>query len=352
MANTGRIEGNISDEQLLSDHQAQVLQLRLRRSAANHQTTTNFATPENDFFYSHSPYSELDPASRDFRILKVFARKPYVQHIASHPLWRPQTGHQVSRQRHDLNAWLAANPQFKIADPNTPIVACATIDTNLHRVNGAYCTISYYSGGDRMDTSPMLVNGLPFNAFSNLERAIGYAAECWMQLYPGQEFLLWADQICINQRDLHEKSSQVRMMDEIYKRCQHTFICLDSVEARDTLAWVLDGEGITNISKLETRIRNELAPSQWTSTSISGPPLPSHELDKVEDLDRDVPTGDPSSWLQSLRACLASPWWRRAWCKHPQVLSRSLTNETRRWPISHCLRHLLFETVHAYHGTL
>lgn len=74
----------------------------------------------------------------------------------------------------------------------------------------------------------MLVNGRPFNAFANLEHAIRQVLHHWTKKNPGKELLLWADQICRNQSNNAERTSQVSIMRDIYRRGRETYICLST----------------------------------------------------------------------------------------------------------------------------
>ena len=65
-----------------------------------------------------------------------------------------------------------SHPEFGISDPNTPLIACELMDqVAMTRIDGRYCALSY-SAGKPADTAMILVNGLPFNTFANLEHAI------------------------------------------------------------------------------------------------------------------------------------------------------------------------------------
>lgn len=110
--------------------------------------------------------------------------------------------------------------------------------TSLTRISDNYITLSYCAG-DPQRTKPILVNGIPFNAFSNLEHALERAEAQWSQSHSNQgSLLIWADQICINQSDVQERSEQVRMMREIYRRSSETYICLSESIEDDHLSWV------------------------------------------------------------------------------------------------------------------
>ena len=70
-----------------------------------------------------------------------------------------------------------------------------------------------YCWGDSKDRFPITCNGVRGLAVTeNLHSALKR-----LQL-PNQPRLIWADAICINQEDIDERGSQVRLMKDIYRR--------------------------------------------------------------------------------------------------------------------------------------
>ena len=277
------------------------LQLRLQKTgAANRQTKDNFYTPKNNFFYDKSPYLPLDPRRREIRLLKVFAPKSYSDHIWAKPEWaliNQADGQPFQLNDHNLDTLLSSNPEFGIHNANAPLLAVEILDKiSLSRVDDAYCALSYCAG-DPTDTSLILVDGLPFNAFSNLAHAIGLILAHWTSKNPKKNLLLWADQICINQRDHIERAAQVNLMRDIYRRSGETFICLSTPALTDPLAWAstitteAEKSGRNSIALLEQKIEQTLIVRKTDSN-------PSHETDP---------------WLESVQAFLTNRWWRRCW---------------------------------------
>jgi hypothetical protein len=134
-------------------------------SDENHDTTKNlsglatpkfdnFYTPQNEEFYSNFSYAELDSNRSEIRLLKV-----------------------VPSDCHGFHCELLDN-------------------ITLAKAHGRYSTVSYYAG-DPNQTNPILVDGLEFNAFVNLERALAQIVRFWQNEYPDnrpRELLLWVDQ--------------------------------------------------------------------------------------------------------------------------------------------------------------
>lgn len=79
--------------------------------------------------------------------------------------------------------------------------------------------VSYVWGSSTMDRT-ILLNGDPHHITPNLDDAL---RQCRL---PDRPRALWADSICINQKDLKEKAHQVTLMGRIYAASQCTLICL------------------------------------------------------------------------------------------------------------------------------
>ena len=227
----------------------------------------NFHTPKNDRFYSESPYLKLDPTRKEIRLLKVSLLPPGLS----------------LKQRQE-----------------TPL-SCELVDkVSLSRLNGSYCALSYCAGSPK-STKNLLVNGLRFNAFANLDHAIRCALNCWTAQNPSKEMLLWTDQICINQSDPKERASQVRLMGDIYRRSSVTYICLSMPDHPDCISWIAD-----HINPREDWNENYDMRDYFQDrlTHIA----PTFELFK--------------RWLNSFENFLKSPWWSRAWVYQEFIVSR------------------------------
>ena len=127
-----------------------------------------------------------------------------------------------------------------------------------------YRALSYVWGHDNASHS-IVVNGNHLCVRNNLYRAL-------QALRSVQPDVLWIDAICINQADVKEKSHQVSLMSEIYRRAEEVIIWLG--------------------------IPVELGPLSRSSR---------HEKE-----------GRDSRWLTSF---LASPYWSRMWAVQELVLA-------------------------------
>ncbi|KAI0442462.1 heterokaryon incompatibility protein-domain-containing protein [Xylaria telfairii] len=179
-----------------------------------------FYTPQNHFFYSQAPYTPLDSRRSQIRVIRVFPRASIQEHFRNHVEWD--------------------RSYVKELDPERQLLACQIETTALASIAGVYSTISY-SAGDLSDTELILVNGIPFNAFANLEHAIECVLTHWPRTghkKPSSTYKLWTDQICINQSDKKELGEQVQFMREIYRQSEQTFVCLSTPKIWDCLSWI------------------------------------------------------------------------------------------------------------------
>jgi len=84
-----------------------------------------------------------------------------------------------------------------------------------------YESLSYTWGDPECKiTTPILIHEKIFHARINLDLALRYLR------YEDRERILWVDAICINQTDLAEKSSQLKMMRDIYTSAERVVVWL------------------------------------------------------------------------------------------------------------------------------
>ena len=163
-----------------------------------------------------------------------------------------------------MNRWTGKTTWLKptkpASCPSKRLIVCELLDkVPLTAVYGRYSTLSYCVGSLN-DTASLLVNGLEFNAFRNLEHALDCVRLHWSKTNPGDELLIWVDQICINQDNNTEKSQQVYLMKHIYQGCHQVFACFSKFTSQpptdnrnflDLESWfTLDGiETVNDLSK-------------------------------------------------------------------------------------------------------
>jgi hypothetical protein len=305
----------------LNDATGSHLNVALQRlSLANRPASEfdNFYTPENANFYAQKPYFKLDHTRHEIRLLKVYPEmKTYSQHIKDHPEWKGRD----SAMSQDTNSILYRSQitlprqqkgrsgsqtmrSPRKSEPEEDVIACELLDkVPLSRVDGRYHALSYCAGSPK-NVSKILINGIMFNAFANLEHAIQCALISWKSRSPDTELLLWADQICINQEDLVERSSQVGMMRDTYLRSQDAIICISTYipdptrrrrEHKEPIIggeyWMLYGPSFRNptpFDDIDLFVRRQLK----------------SKFPILEEL---------PMCFESLCVFLSSPWWSRAW---------------------------------------
>ncbi|KAH8879753.1 hypothetical protein GQ53DRAFT_25119 [Thozetella sp. PMI_491] len=236
-----------------------------------------FLTPSNDHFYSRSPYQRLNSES-EIRLLKVFPEATYKKYMSDYPGW----------------------PRYDIADDRR-LLACELLDNvKMARAAEKYIAISYHAGSPR-DTALILVNGIPFNAFANLEFAIRTVTSSWRAQHPRKELFLWTDQICINQNNLDERSAQVALMPKIYRRSLETNVCLATPASLPCLLWI-------------PRVDQDIP--RASSTISDGFHRQVNQLVANETA--------KNAYYKGIRAFVDRPWWRRAWVYQEFILSPRL----------------------------
>ncbi|KAK5124827.1 hypothetical protein LTR85_001540 [Meristemomyces frigidus] len=163
----------------------------------------NFFSPQNVAFYASAVYTSLDHKRQEIRLLEVLPGSKLDQ----------------------LHCNLAA-----------PIP--------LEDASGRYEAVSYCAGNPK-DTVCVTVNGLDFNIFASLNQALH-------RLRRGKKTrVLWIDQVCINQDDLEERSSQVQLMGEIYANAKRGLIRMGSLPEESLV--------LEQLGFLDERRKEELA---------------------------------------------------------------------------------------------
>ena len=217
---------------------------------------------------------------------------------------------------------------------------CCTLKTVFLDENPEYDTLSYAWG------EPVFNKKIRANEGHLFITTSLYTALCYLR-NPDEPRTIWADGICINQTDVDERSSQVSMMGQIYRKSKRLEIWLGDVESIESEASLSDVIFDINLDKDLRTFNNFLQsrdhlikPSALASTcvnQITDSKLPS-ALDILNRLAGDhhfheMPFYDvtsqkeaqlQTSWYKSLRlllAILAQPWWSRVWIVQETVLS-------------------------------
>jgi hypothetical protein len=122
--------------------------------------------------------------------------------------------------------------EILVLEIGQPVECC------LHTVslddNPTFTALSYV-WGDPSITENIIVNGHMKPVTTNLEMALRHIKTHWETFEPNRNFRLWADAVCIDQDNIAERASQVRLMGSIYWRSQMTFVWLgqDDEDTKD-----------------------------------------------------------------------------------------------------------------------
>lgn len=304
-------------------------------------TRNIFPTPCNDEFQDRRIYETLDPSRQEIRRIRL--------HL----------------------------------NDDDGLVRCDLLPAvSLSLVKNQYTAISYCAG-DPTDTKPILVNGVRFNVFANLAHALDITRDFWTKTFPSTECLLWADQICINQSNLTERSHQVGFMRRIYSSAAQTLICLSTSHPhQEDETNTLGIEWLTELHQsvhpgddyykyyfqLEHHLRTQLFSSSPPSSSSSFSSSTSH-TGSAPDSSTAITTttnnnsGDSGSqepkrrrasftdgWRAFYATIFASPWWLRAWVYQEFVSSASLYFLYGRASVPWSRVSEVLPTLRKYHG--
>ncbi|TLS22422.1 uncharacterized protein PpBr36_09998 [Pyricularia pennisetigena] len=148
-----------------------------------------------------------------------------------------------------------------------------------------YDAVSYVWGDELRDTRSITLNGVVVPIGANLHWALRRLR------LQDESRALWADALCINQRDMAERSTQVAVMGLIYSRARWVLACVGSQDVDSGAAAKIAG------------LLSTYAPAM---RSPAGPP---------EALEQDP------RWT-ALPTLLGKPWFQRAWVLQEVGLAR------------------------------
>ncbi|KAK0101595.1 hypothetical protein ONS95_006758 [Cadophora gregata] len=157
------------------------------------------------------------------------------------------------------------------------------------RDNPQYEALSYTWGLGNLSKRPLYVDGVRFEITSNLETALRHLQ------YKQDIRILWVDAICINQKDVDERGSQVSQMGLIYSTAQKTVIYLGNADeecktALDLLVTFSKDKHFTEIPIWKDQAKTQ--------------------LDLVK--------------LRSLEKLWSHQWWSRIWVVQEVCLARKI----------------------------
>ncbi|KAF2033553.1 HET-domain-containing protein, partial [Setomelanomma holmii] len=87
----------------------------------------------------------------------------------------------------------------------------------------------------------------------------------------GQDEYLWVDQLCIDQENATERSHQVRLMSEIYKRCTSVIMWLGG-RSKTYIDAALEFKATSDVKSLATLLKHPYFTRLWVIQEILLPP--------------------------------------------------------------------------------
>jgi len=189
-------------------------------------------------------------------------------------------------------------------DNNNVTVECKLTVLSL-KDNPKFTALSY-CWGDAKVTENILLDGRITPVTTNLAAALKHVKNHWRTVFADKdptEFRLWADAVCVNQADLKERSSQVRLMRAVFSN------------AELVIAWL--GHGSNNIDA-----------AFETFKIIAKEDIQQHDEMRFEWLRNypswgQYPEGHRERWMV-LSEFGKIPYWRRVWIFQELVLGQRI----------------------------
>ena len=160
-----------------------------------------------------------------------------------------------------------------------------------------YATLSY-TWGDQISEESIHVNGRAFQVTHNLRDAL----DALLPRIRASRPLLWVDAVCINQEDRVERSSQVRIMRDIYQRSRSVWIWLGNSSNDSDLA-------LQKLKEFATLFFEHSPGAGMLATAETAAIILSPKNAQIYG-----PPGSSTmnSW-EAIMALLRRPWWNRTW---------------------------------------
>ncbi|KAL8835919.1 MAG: hypothetical protein Q9176_006603 [Flavoplaca citrina] len=253
-------------------------------------------------------------------------------------------------------------------------VKCS-LSTVLLDDNPEYETLSYAWGASVVDHT-VLVDGSVLKVTRSLHDALRYLRPRKQPFgaVDGPPFegdatgVIWADAICINQADLDERSSQVCLMGDIYRRGARLHVWIGTVEEireglrQEHIDTEMDALDLVTpelifefnmflLSHEPPRSRPAVLSSAALSGDVDADVMGAMEILKIFTEDKHVPqlpffnslSGDTDlelykPWyvgLAMLLGILTQPWWKRVWAVQEVLLSTSTSTQATLLHVSH-----------------
>ena len=205
---------------------------------------------------------------------------------------------------------------------------CRLKTASLGTGDGPYDALSY-TWGDTEPRHNVICNGSALEVTPNLHAALLRLRS------PSRTVTIWADQICINQKDLAERSQQVQIMRDIYSQADEVLVWLGGDDPAEDETWKRShiglGMAVQRIKMLsEEHVREHYGFSQlthydyhtgepqygWTTEGFTGEYYHWHKENAMG------AAGSPA-W-DAVRFFFSRPWFTRIWVVQELAVSRSV----------------------------
>ncbi|RYP87628.1 hypothetical protein DL769_000487 [Monosporascus sp. CRB-8-3] len=208
----------------------------------------------------------------------------------SQPLYRQHILHQGARRIRLLHLQSAAS---RIAQLQGYMSVCS-----LDYPEAAFETLSYVWGDASLKESTIIIDGHVLSIAKTLGSALRHLRT------RDRPLCIWIDAICINQGDEDEKSDQVALMGDIYRRCSHVNVWLPGpTDAAASLGSTASLQAL--FSHIASNHFHDM-PGYFTDEGTGQ--LAFEETDEFT-----------AAW-EGFQLVAESPWWTRAWTAQEAIL--------------------------------
>jgi hypothetical protein len=178
-----------------------------------------------------------------------------------------------------------------------------------------------YCWGDASDVRSIYCNGSKLWITASLRNALVRLSR--LSSDNDQIRVLWADAICINQKDLDEKNWQVQMMSDIYRKAERVTIYLGEHSYDSELL----EDFIPQLARAKRRIDEGV---------LCGDLMADTRLSSEQRKQYDIPTYDWSNWRHflALSVITSRPWFRRVWTIQELILAKDAIVICGYWTVS------------------
>lgn len=188
---------------------------------------------------------------------------------------------------------------LKFTDGVGPVLRASLVEVSLNDPHLVpFMTVSY-TWGNAYSDQRLILNGYPVPILQSVAPLLHMLTSNLSPDFDSRHDYLWVDSICIDQANLAERASQVKLMRRVYRQASQTLVWLGE-QSEDT------DRAIDFLVTLGQRVRDFRRAARRGTKRM---PL---------DLE-----GDPG-WA-CLDRLLHNPWWRRVWTLQEFLIPRDLS---------------------------